>query len=242
MLDNKLKSIVVLTGAGISAESGIPVFRGETGLWEGQRVEDVATYEGFMRDKEFVHEFYNSMRANIKNKNPNAAHLALKYLEDLCNEHQVDFTLVTQNIDDLHEKAGSKNILHMHGLLDSALCEKCGRHFAKFGDTHTDSICPYCKAKAMRPDIVWFGEMPYFMEQIEQKLMHCSLFLSIGTSGVVYPAAGFCALARQFKAKCIEFNLEKSAVASAFHQGIYDKASVSVPKFVEQLAKDYFVN
>lgn len=231
------KNIVVLTGAGISAESGIPVFRSETGLWEQERVEDVATYDGYRRNPKKVHDFYNKMRRSLKDKKPNAAHLALHRLEvEWPKMSGGTVTIVTQNIDDLHEKAGSTEVLHMHGRLRSIWCEKCGIRKQFEEDSSTESICPNCHRKGtLRPDIVWFGEMPYYMSEIEAKLSVCNLFMSIGTSGVVYPAAGFCQIAGYAGAMCVEFNLQKSAVVSAFHHGFYDKASVTVPNFVDKL-------
>lgn len=231
----KYQNIVVLTGAGISAESGIPVFRSETGLWENYPVEDVATYDGFRRDKKLVHDFYNMMRRSVKTKQPNAAHLALTKLQQEWHKRGGKVSIVTQNIDDLHEKAGSQDVIHMHGELFSLLCEKCGKRIRFEGDSSTDSVCPFCKAKAMRPDIVWFGEVPYHMDEIAALLYKCNLFLSIGTSGVVYPAAGFCQLARQAGAWCVEFNLDKSLTASNFQRGCYGKASVTVPEAVDKL-------
>ena len=233
----KHSHVFVLTGAGISAESGIPVFRSETGLWENHRVEDVAEYSGFMRDKNFVHNFYNTMRASLKTKEPNLGHRALVTLEDFCNDYHIGFTLVTQNIDNLHEKAGSKKVIHMHGELNSILCEACNKRYPYFEDCSDSVACKFCGKKALRPDIVWFGEVPYYMDLIEQALSKTTLFLAIGASVVVYPVAGFCAYARSHLAKCIEFNLEKSQVASNFDTGYYGKASETLPKFVDEFIK-----
>ncbi|MBQ9274969.1 MAG: NAD-dependent deacylase [Succinivibrio sp.] len=230
------KNIVVLTGAGISAESGIPVFRSETGLWEQERVEDVATYEGYARNPAKVHEFYNKMRRSLKERKPNPAHLALSRLEQEWQQGEV--TVVTQNIDDLHEKAGSNNIIHMHGELRSAWCEHCDEHYPWEDDTSAATVCPKCNVKGkVRPDIVWFGEMPYQMGRISEKLNACDLFLSVGTSGVVYPAAGFCQIARAAGALCVEFNLEHSAGFSSFNYGLYGKASQTLTEFVDHLLK-----
>ncbi|MCR5537319.1 MAG: NAD-dependent deacylase [Succinivibrio sp.] len=229
-----IKNIVVLTGAGISAESGIPVFRSETGLWEQERVEDVATYDGFLRDKAKVHGFYNKMRLSLADKQANPAHLALTRLQREWQSGKV--TIVTQNIDNLHEKAQSKDVIHMHGELMSLRCERCD--YAGFfdGESSVESVCPACGHKGcMRPDIVWFGETPYEMGVIEEHLSQCNLFLSIGTSGVVYPAAGFCRFAKAVGAQCVEFNLEPSAVGSSFDYGLYGKASETLPAFVEHL-------
>ncbi|MGN0902318.1 MAG: NAD-dependent deacylase [Succinivibrio sp.] len=233
------RNIVVLTGAGISAESGIPVFRSETGLWEQERVEDVATYEGFMRDKKKVHDFYNKMRRSLADKKPNPAHLALTRLQrEIKNSFGGNVVIVTQNIDDLHEKAESENIIHMHGQLKTILCEHCGARYPYNEDSSVDSSCSKCRNKSLRPDIVWFGEMPYHMDEIQKYLTECDLFMSIGTSGVVYPAAGFCRIAKMSGALCVEFNLEKSLVASDFNFGVYGKASVTLPEFVEKILSD----
>lgn len=233
-----MANIVILTGAGISAESGIPVFRSETGLWEQEKVEDVATYDGFLKDKTKVHNFYNKMRRSLADKKPNAAHLALT---KLINEYPQKFggsvTLITQNIDDLHEKAGSSKVIHMHGKLMSILCESCNSRYEFSDDSSVQSTCKFCHKQSLRPDIVWFGEVPYHMEQIEQALAKCSLFLAIGTSGVVYPAAGFCAFAKSCGALCVEFNLQGSQVASNFDFGRYGKASVTLPLAVDEILK-----
>lgn len=231
----QFKHVVVLTGAGISAESGIPVFRSETGLWENHKVEDVATYEGFTRDKTMVHNFYNTMRQSLKTKQPNGGHLALTKLQQGLEAQGGKLTIVTQNIDDLHEKAGSHDIIHMHGRLNTLLCESCHASVPWFEDSSVETVCPKCGKKAMRPDIVWFGEMPYQMDEIESALFSCDLFLAVGTSGVVYPAAGFVAIARRLGKSCLEFNLKPSAVGSNFTQGFYGKASITLPAFTDHL-------
>ena len=233
----KYKNIVILTGAGVSAESGIPVFRSEDGLWERHKVEDVATYEGFMRNKTLVHEFYNKMRLSLPSKEPNAAHKAIAHLQEEWQKQGGDVFLVTQNIDDLHERAGSKQVCHMHGELLKMLCENCHSSFPFSGASSVESKCPYCHHQALRPDIVWFGEMPYDMDEIYAKLVKCDLFLAVGTSGVVYPAAGFCQIAAGSGAVCVEFNLEKSLTASNFTYGIYGKAGETVGKFTDYLLK-----
>ena len=233
------KHIVILTGAGISAESGIPVFRSETGLWENERVEDVCVPEALRRNPKKVHDFYNKLRTALKDREANAAHKAIALLQQTYAQYEgCEAFLVTQNIDDLHEKAGSTQVVHMHGALKSLWCTKCGARFSFDGLSSPDDHCPKCaQSGGVRPDIVFFEEMPYHMELIERKLAQCDLFISIGTSGVVYPAAGFCSFAKSCGAKCVEFNLEKSAVATAFDYGIYAKASQSVPQFVEHLLK-----
>jgi NAD-dependent deacetylase len=228
-----IRNITILTGAGISAESGIPVFRSETGLWEQHRVNDVATYEGFLKNKTLVHSFYNKMRSKLANVLPNDAHYALTKLQSNWNNGKV--TIITQNIDDLHERASSQDVIHMHGELKSLLCEACGKSVRWNQDSSVDTQCPYCKSKKMRPNIVWFGEVPYNMDSIYRILDQTSLFLSIGTSGVVYPAAGFAEYTHARNSFNIEFNINSSAVANNFDIAIYDKASDSIPKFVDNL-------
>ena len=235
MANNPYRSIVVLTGAGISAESGIRTFRAADGLWEEHRVEDVATPEGFERDPELVQRFYNERRAQLLSDaiQPNKAHLALADLEQGFDGR---FLLVTQNIDNLHERAGSQNVIHMHGELLKMRCSFSEQVFDITADITTDALCPCCgKAGRLRPHIVWFGEMPMKMEQIYRALMGCDLFLSIGTSGNVYPAAGFVQQANEAGAHSIEINLEPSAVESQFDQHLYGKAGEVLPVFVQQL-------
>lgn len=224
--------VVVLTGAGISAESGIRTFRASDGLWEDHRVEDVATPEGFARNPELVYRFYNERRAQLADVEPNKAHLALYQLEEHLGD---DFTLVTQNVDDLHERAGNR-VIHMHGALKEAWCRACDLVAAWEGDLDSSSECPYCKRSGkMRPNIVWFGEIPYYMNEIERALQNCAVFAAIGTSGQVYPAAGFVSLAKMYGARCVEINLERSAVAGQFDQGFYGAATQQVPLWVEQI-------
>jgi len=226
-------NIVILTGAGISAESGLATFRGSEGLWEGQRVEDVATPEAYARDPELVHRFYDARRARLDEVEPNAAHLALARLEV---EWPGEFLLVTQNVDNLHERAGSKRLLHMHGELTSGWCLGCDERFSWQGPMGEEACCPVCQvAGSVRPDIVWFGEMPYEMEVIDQALMSCDLFVSIGTSGAVYPAAGFVQTARYCGARTLEINLEPSQGSIFFDERRYGPAATEVPKWVEKL-------
>lgn len=231
----KYQHIVILTGAGISAESGIPVFRSEDGLWENHRVEDVATYSGFDADKALVHNFYNGLRQSIKTKEPNNAHLAITKLQQALEACGGKLTIITQNIDDLHEKANSHHIIHMHGKIDSMLCEHCHHRFTFWDNSTPESQCPKCHKQTLRPDIVWFGEIPYDMDDIEKELFSCDLFISIGTSGVVYPAAGFANICRNRGIPCLEFNLEPSSVRSNFTHTYYGKAGTTVPKFVDYL-------
>lgn len=225
------RNIVVLTGAGVSAESGIDTFRAADGLWENHRVEDVATPEAFVRNPELVQRFYNQRRAQLLSGiKPNAAHLALANFEAAFKGN---FTLVTQNIDNLHEQAGSKNILHMHGELLKIRCQKTGKLFPCLKAIETSQPCPCCDETGnLRPHVVWFGEMPLYMDKIEQALSQCDMFISIGTSGNVYPAAGFYQLAKSYGADTVELNLEPSNHGSQFDQAIYGFASDVVPTFL----------
>lgn len=228
-----VQNIVVLTGAGISAESGLATFRAADGLWEGHRVEDVATPEAYRRDPALVHQFYDARRARLEEVEPNAAHHALAKLDA---EWAGDFLLVTQNVDDLHERAGSKRLIHMHGELTKGWCLACDERFAWKGAMGEGASCPGCSASGrVRPDIVWFGEMPYEMDAIEEALRSCDLFVSIGTSGAVYPAAGFVQTARYCGAKTLEMNLEPSLGSFLFDDSRAGKATELVPAFVKEL-------
>ena len=225
-------NIVVLTGAGISAESGIATFRGPGGLWEGHRVEDVCTPEALARDRALVHRFYDERRAALTTVEPNAAHRALAQLDAAW---EGELLIVTQNVDDLHERAGATRMLHMHGELRSALCGLCGIRGEWAGPLPSGASCPDCGEDALRPDIVFFGEMPYQMDRIEQALGHADLFVSIGTSGAVYPAAGFVQMARARGARTLELNLERSAGSDWFEETQLGPAGVLVPAWVEQM-------
>ena len=227
------QSIVVLTGAGISAESGVPTFRGPDGLWEGHRVEDVATPQAFRRDPALVQAFYDARRAALARVEPNAAHRALTRLDA---EWQGDLLIVTQNVDDLHERAGATRMVHMHGELKRAFCLACGERQTA-PDTLSDGpACTRCGAHGrLRPDIVWFGEMPYHMDRIEAALAACDLFVSIGTSGAVYPAAGFVQGARHYGAHTLEINLEPSEGTHVFHEARHGRAGDLVPLWVGAL-------
>lgn len=230
-----LQSIVILTGAGISAESGIRTFRAADGLWEDHRVEDVASPEGYARDPDLVLRFYNERRRQLLSDEvqANAAHFALAKLEKGFSGQVL---VVTQNIDDLHERGGSEQVVHMHGELLKMFCTQCETVFDITDDIQTDSVCGECQSVGtLRPDIVWFGEVPYQMDFISERLSQCDLFLSIGTSGNVYPAAGFVSVARQCGAHTVEINLEPSNVESAFHEKIYGKAGETLPEYVNQL-------
>jgi NAD-dependent deacetylase len=232
-------SIVILTGAGISKESGLDTFRDKDGLWAKVRIEDVATPEAFERDPARVHAFYNERRRGLRNSNvqPNAAHRALAELEQ---RWPGEVFLVTQNIDDLHERAGSRNLVHMHGELLKTRCARCGALDAELGDLSFELVCAGCREPGgLRPHVVWFGEMPLEMDRIYEALGRCGVFISIGTSGNVYPAAGFVQEARRFAgARTVELNLEPSEGATLFDERRYGPASEIVPAYVRRLLAD----
>lgn len=228
-----IRNIVILTGAGISAESGLATFRRPDGLWEGHRVEDVATPEAFERDPALVQAFYDARRARLKEVEPNPAHRALARLDA---EWQGDLLIVTQNVDDLHERAGARRILHMHGELKSAWCRACDARVAWEEGLGHEPPCPACGAAGrLRPDIVWFGEMPYEMERIDRALRQADLFVSIGTSGAVYPAAGFVQTARYTGARTLEINLEPSLGSFHFHESRTGSAGALVPAWAGEI-------
>jgi NAD-dependent deacetylase len=227
--------VVVLTGAGISAESGLKTFRDNNGLWENHSIEDVATPEGFERNAELVFRFYNQRRRQLLNPEvqPNKAHLALAKLENTLADN---FTLITQNVDDLHQRAGNKNVLHMHGSLLSARCLSSLSCRNIFTDLDATNQCACCQpTSGMRPDIVWFGEMPKYMQQIDTLLYDADIFVSIGTSGTVYPAAGFVSQANHYGAYSVELNLEPSSGQNEFSEKHYGPASELVGQFVDTL-------
>ncbi|UIJ45594.1 NAD-dependent deacylase [Sphingomonas cannabina] len=232
---SELRNIVVLTGAGISAESGLATFRGPGGLWEGHRVEDVCTPEALARDPALVHRFYDLRREALERVEPNAAHEALARLDA---EWPGELLIVTQNVDDLHERAGAKRLLHMHGELNSALCAACGERQAWRGSLPPGTDCDACGRSALRPDIVFFGEMPYEMEAIDRALARADLFVSIGTSGAVYPAAGFVRTARYHGADTLELNLEPSEGSVYFAESRMGPAGVLVPTWVDEVLAD----
>ena len=234
-LHSTFRSVVVLTGAGISAESGIRTFRASDGLWEEHHIEDVASPEGFARDPELVHHFYNERREQLLSDpvKPNLAHLALAEFEQ---DFPGDFLLVTQNIDDLHERAASNKLIHMHGELLKLRCIKSAQIIPWRDNSSPQSICPCCKqTDNLRPHVVWFGEMPLQMERIYTALAQCDLFISIGTSGNVYPAAGFAQVAKQVGSHTVELNLEPSASGSLFDEQHYGPATEVVPQFLSKL-------
>ena len=232
---SRYSSIVVLTGAGISAESGIQTFRSGGGLWEGHDIEEVATFDGYVRNPRKVLNFYNDRRRDLRRAGiePNAAHLALAEFE---RNHPGEFLLVTQNVDDLHERAGSRELRHMHGELDKVRCQRCHQIYSSREDIEPSTQCPWCMAAGrVRPHIVWFGEMPFHMDEIHLRLAQCDLFVSIGTSGNVYPAAGFVELAHQRGITTVELNLEPSEGAALFSEGHYGPATAIVPEFFARL-------
>lgn len=222
--------IVVLTGAGLSAESGIPTFRDSGGLWERHRVEDVATPDAFARDPDLVLRFYDMRRAAAAGAQPNPAHRALARLS-----RESGVTVITQNVDALLDRAGARDVIHMHGRLDGALCAACGHRWPAPATMDRRDPCPACGRPAARPDIVWFGEMPCHMDRIEAALAQADLFAAIGTSGQVWPAAGFVELARDAGAETVELNLEPSWTASRFDRCIPGPAGTTVPHWVDSL-------
>lgn len=228
-----IQRIVILTGAGTSAESGLATFRDPEGLWEQHDPMDLATPEAFQRDPALVHRFYNSRRSLLANVQPNAAHHAIARLQ---REFAGEVYLVSQNVDDLHERAGSPQVCHMHGELLAALCTSCSRSMPVRDDYDQATACPLCATVgSMRPDVVWFGEMPYFMEEIEAQLADCELFVAIGTSGLVYPAAGFVQRALAAGASTLEINPQASDVADLFQLQRRGPASIEVPALVQEL-------
>ncbi len=226
--------VVVLTGAGISAESGVPTFRDADGLWEGHRVEDVATPEAFDLRPEVVQRFYDERRAALLGVDPNPAHRALARLEQALGK---DLLVVTQNIDDLHERGGSTRVLHMHGELRSALCRACGDRHRWDGPLSHQPPCPACGVTELRPDVVWFGEIPYQMDRIQEALDDADLFVSVGTSGAVYPAAGFVQYAARAGARTLELNLMPSSGTHLFDRADHGPASELVPAWVDELLR-----
>ena len=231
-------SLIVLTGAGVSAESGLATFRDADGLWAKVRLEEVATPEAFARDPSKVHGFYNARRRALLDPavQPNAAHRALAALEAAWPG---EFLLVTQNVDNLHERAGSRRLHHLHGELLKSLCTRCGDIAECRVDLSAATVCATCgRAGGMRPRVVWFGEMPLEMETVYRALGGCAIFVSIGTSGTVYPAAGFVEETRAAGARTIEVNLDPSASGSRFDEALIGRAGETVPVLVERLLAD----
>jgi len=229
----EIQNIVILTGAGVSAESGIDTFRDGGGLWEQHRVEDVATPAAFVRDPDLVHRFYDARREAIQTKVPNAAHDALARLDAAWPG---ELLIVTQNVDDLHERAGAKRLIHMHGEHLNAWCTGCDTRSRWTGPLIERPACPACGvAGLLRPDVVWFGEMPYHMDAIYHALNRADLFVSIGTSGAVYPAAGFVREARAGGARTLELNMEPSQGSHWFGDARHGPAGMLVPAWVEEM-------
>ncbi len=225
--------IVILTGAGVSAESGVATFRDAGGLWENHDPMEIATPEAFRRDPGLVYRFYNARREQLKGVEPNPAHRAIARLQ--C-EFPGRVFLVTQNVDDLHERGGSADVCHMHGALNAMLCGQCRQRLPTTDPFDQDSDCPACgRAGHLRPDVVWFGEMPYHMELIERQLAACQLFIAVGTSGAVYPAAGFVRQAREYGALTVEVNTQRSDVAGYFHHHRLGPAGTEVPALVQEI-------
>lgn len=232
MNTKRFKPIVILTGAGISAESGIRTFRDQNGLWEEHRIEDVASPEAFKRDRGLVNRFYNARRKQLQDPTvqPNKAHFALAELEQ---QWEGPFLLVTQNVDNLHERAGSRKLVHMHGELNKVRCERCDEPDYFTQEILADTLCKICGTPSLRPHIVWFGEMPLFMDEIMEALDVCEIFVSVGTSGNVYPAAGF--VGRASNAETFEVNIQGSEISSNFDHHYNGPASETVPRLVSDL-------
>ena len=229
-------NIVVLTGSGVSAESGVATFRDKDGIWAKYDYREVATPEGFAANPDLVHSFYNDRRRKLPSVNPNAAHMALAELEAALGAAGGRLTLITQNVDDLHERAGSKNILHMHGELSKATCAHCGHVCDCAGDLSVNDHCSVCERHGgMRPYVVWFGEIPRYMDESMDAILSADLFVSIGTSGSVYPAAGFVGEARAAGVTVMELNLEPSENAHIFHDGRYGPATKVVPVWTQEI-------
>jgi NAD-dependent deacetylase len=232
----QMRRIFVLTGAGVSADSGLGTFRDKGGLWTKYRIEDVATIAAYERDPVKVLDFYNMRRKVHKDAQPNAAHYALAKLQNAWESRGGTLTLCTQNIDNLHEKAGARHVLHMHGEIGKARCHECGDLRDAGGDFHVTQSCEACgRLGTVRPHVVWFGEQPLFLEDIFEALAQIDLFVAVGTSGAVYPAAGFVDLARRRGVPAMEFNLEPSDNAHLFNDARYGKAVETVPAWIEEL-------
>ena len=229
----KYNRILILTGAGISAESGLATFRSENGLWNKHRIEDVATIEAYYRNQDYVHDFYNNMKPELWNTKPNNAHLAITKLQQ---EYPAEVNIITQNIDTLHEKAKSKNIYHIHGQINQAVCMNCGHVLETWSDVTSETQCVNCTTIGMmKPNIVFFGENLLYMDAVEKLLRTSDLFISIGTSGQVFPAASFVQTAKYYGADTIEFNLEPTSNNIYFDKHVMGKAGTTFPQFVDEL-------
>ena len=224
--------VVILTGAGISAESGLGTFRDKDGFWANIDLAEVATPEGFASNPEKVHEFYNARRAGVLNAKPNAAHLALARLE---SEFDGTVVVITQNIDDLHHRAGSRKVLHMHGEILKGLCVSCGNKWEVRESTSSADMCPHCGGGPTRPDVVWFGEIPYHLDEIDELIGDADIFAAIGTSGQVFPAAGFAHQARSGGARTVELNLVPTELSREFDDFDFGPATRLVPEWVDRL-------
>ncbi|MCQ2741508.1 MAG: NAD-dependent deacylase [Alphaproteobacteria bacterium] len=229
------KNVFILTGAGISAESGLATFRASNGLWNNHKVEDVATIEAFERNPAYVHDFYNELKKELVKAKPNPAHVAITRLQ---NEYPANINVITQNVDTLHEKAGNKNIYHIHGQINQAVCLNCGHVLETFDDVDTETICPNCNISGMmKPNIVFFGENLLCMDKVDDLLRHCDMFLSVGTSGVVFPVAAFVQTAKYYGAATFEFNLEPTSNNFYFDKHIFGPAGTTLPAFVDEMIK-----
>lgn len=236
-MEKTYKKIAILSGAGISAESGLATFRSSNGLWNNHRVEDVASIEGFERNPALVHDFYNELKIEIQKAKPNPAHLAITKLQQNL---PAEINVITQNVDTLHEKAGNKNIYHIHGQINQSVCLNCGHILETWGDVDEQTSCPHCQTVGMmKPNIVFFGENLLYMDQVDKILRSCDLFISIGTSGVVYPAAGFVQIAKYYGADTIEFTLDTTANNYLFDHHVYGKAGETFPSYVNDLIKNF---
>lgn len=235
MENGKTKNIVFLTGAGISAESGLSTFRDSDGLWNNHRVEDVATAEAFVRQPETVRSFYNELKKDVLSARPNPAHLAIAKLQESPLYH---VTVITQNVDTLHEQAGSENVLHIHGRIDQAVCLNCGKISQALGNVTGKTPCPFCRKEGfLKPNIVFFGENLLFLDEAQNALENCDIFVSVGTSGTVYPAAGFVREALLRGAETVEINKEESANSFLFQKRFYGPAGKIVPAYVRSLSE-----
>lgn len=230
---DKYNRIFILTGAGISAESGLSTFRAENGLWNNHRVEDVATIEAYYKNPDYVHDFYNQMKPELFKARPNAGHLAITKLQQ---NYPAEINVVTQNVDTLHEKAGNQNVYHIHGQINQAVCMNCGHILETWGDISSETICDNCQVMGMmKPNIVFFGENLLYMDKVEILLRKSDLFVSVGTSGVVFPAAGFVQTAKYYGADTMEFNLEPTSNNFYFDKHIMGKSGTTLPQFVDTL-------